>query len=53
MHSLIENHLLGSSDAAILNMAKYSKIDGFVSNDSDLVIAVTNGAYEKSRFFQI
>ena len=53
MHSLIENHLLASSDAAILNMAKYSKIDGFVSNDSDLIIAVTNGAYEKTKFFQV
>lgn len=53
MHKLIEDHLLGSSDAAILNTAKYSTIDGFVSNDSDLSIAASNGAYDASKFFRI
>jgi len=53
MHKLIEDHLLGSSDAAILNMAKYSTIDGFISNDSDLSIAASNGAYDASKFFRI
>ena len=53
MHSMIENYLLASNDAAILNMVNYSSIDGIISNDTDLEFAVTQGAIGTKVLFQI
>jgi hypothetical protein len=50
-YNLIEKYGLGSNDAAILNMAIYSTINGFVSNDGDMEFAVLKGAYDPSKFF--
>lgn len=42
---LIEKHGLGSNDAAIINMVNGAKdIDGFISNDGDLLFAIAKGA---------
>lgn len=53
MHSMIENYLLASNDAAILNMVNYKTIDGIISNDSDLEFAVKQGAIGPKVLFQI
>jgi len=50
-NNLIEKYALASNDAAILNMAFAKKIDGFISNDRDLVFAVKNGAYPSDKLF--
>lgn len=50
-YSFIEKYGLASNDAAILNMASYSTIHGFVSNDGDLEFAVSKGAYDPDKFF--
>lgn len=48
---LIENYALSSNDAAIMNMALANKIDGFISNDNDIILAVQNGAYYSDKKF--
>lgn len=53
MHAMIENYLLASNDAAILNMVNYKSIDGIISNDSDLEFAVKQGAIGSKVLFQI
>ncbi len=50
-YQFIERYGLASNDAAILNMAIYPTIDGFVSNDGDMEFAVKQGAYETTKFF--
>jgi predicted nucleic acid-binding protein len=50
-YSFIEKYGLASNDAAILNMANYKTIDGFVSNDGDIEFAVSKGAYPREQFF--
>lgn len=48
---IIEKFGLASNDAAILNMAnKGIGIDGFISNDGDMVFAIQNGALNSSVF---
>lgn len=49
--NLIEKYALSSNDAAILNMAFAERIDGFISNDKDLIIAIEYGAYLSDKSF--
>lgn len=49
-YSFIEKYGLASNDAAILNMAIYKTIDGFVSNDGDIEFAVSKGCYPHEKF---
>lgn len=53
VYLMIEKYGLGSNDAAILNMANYSSICGFVSNDGDMSFAINQGAYNPAKFFGI
>lgn len=48
---LIESYALSSNDAAIMNMAQTSRIDGFISNDNDIILAIKNGAYFSDKKF--
>lgn len=51
--SLIENYGLASNDAAILNMADYSTIHGFISNDGDIEFACSKGGYDINKLIKI
>lgn len=48
---LIEKYALSANDGAILNMAYCHRVDGFMSNDKDLIFAVKNGAYSSDKLF--
>lgn len=48
---VIEKFGLASNDAAILNMVnKGAGVDGFISNDGDMIFAIQNGALNSSVF---
>lgn len=53
VYLMIEKYGLGSNDAAILNMANYSSICGFVSNDGDMIFTINQGTYNPAKFFGI
>ncbi|MFN8369588.1 MAG: hypothetical protein U0T83_03060 [Bacteriovoracaceae bacterium] len=45
--ALVERFALASNDAAILNMANFSTIDGLVTNDGDMLFVAENGGFDK------